>query len=355
MLHLNTPIGILGNLYFTGGHIDLNGYSISLGSDPGGQLINENENSHITGNTGFVRKTQLLNAPMNANPGNLGLSVTSAQNLASTLIERYHYSVNGQSIHRVYRIIPANNTSLDATLQLQYLDAELNGLNEQLLTAHTSTVGSTWTNKGGSNNTAANLFTVTGLNELAWVTLAYANAALPVKFSKLELSCTAGQNIVHWQTLQELNSDYFKIESSGDGLSWQAAGKLPAKGSSNTVADYYFTAGSARYYRLQSVDKDGSFIYSHVLASACVINEPGPRLYPNPALTFANLTLGKTTSGHVQVKLVNSIGQLIWQQQVLLQNNSGQVRIPLAGIASGAYYVHIQDDTGKQVVKLLKQ
>jgi Secretion system C-terminal sorting domain len=354
-LQLNASIGVLGNCYFAGGDIDLNGYSITLDNDPGGQLINENAGSHITGNTGFVRKTMLLNAPVNTDPGKLGLSFSSSQNLGPTLVERYHYSVNGQSIHRVFRIVPANNTSLDATLQLQYLDAELNGLDEQLLTAHTSTAGSTWTNKGGTNNTAANLFTITGLNELAWITLAYANAALPVKFSTLEVNCTAGKNILHWQTAQEVNSNYFKIESSGDGLSWQTDGKLPAKGNSSTPYDYYYSANNAKYYRLQAVDKDGSFIYTHIMAAACVFNEPGTRLYPNPAQTFTNLIIRKTTPGHIQVKLVNSHGQMIWQQQVLLQNNSGQLRIPLAGIAAGIYYVHVQDDTGKQVFKLLKQ
>ena len=354
-LQLSTFIGLLGNLYFAGGNIDLNGYSITLGSDPGGQLINENEGSHITGNTGFVRKTMLLNAPVNTNPGKLGLSVSSFQNLGPTLVERYQYSVNGQSIHRVFRILPANNTSLDATLQLQYLEEELNGLDEMLITAHTSTAGSTWTNKGGTNNTATNQFTITGLNELAWITLAYANAALPVKFSKLEVNCTEGKNILHWQTAQEVNSDYFKIESSGDGLSWQTDGKLPAKGNSNTPSDYYYSATNAKYYRLQVVDKDESFIYSHIMATACVFNEPFTRLYPNPAQTFTNLIIRKNTPGHIQVKLVNSSGQLIWQQQVLLQNNSGQVKIPLTGITAGVYYVQIQDDSGKQVFKLLKQ
>ena len=353
-LQLNASIGVLGNCYFAGGDIDLNGYSITLSSDPGGQLINENEGSHITGNTGFVRKTMLLNAPVNTNPGKLGLSVSSSQNLGPTLVERYHYSVNGQSIHRVFRIVPANNTGLDATLQLQYLEGELNGLDEQLLTAHTSTAGSTWTNKGGANNTATNLFTITGLNELAWITLAYANAALPVKFSTFEVNCSGGQNKLHWQTAQEINGDYFKIENSSDGLSWQTIGKLPAKGNSNTPSDYYFIANNAKYYRLQAVDKDGSFLYSHVLAAACNVNEPAIRLYPNPAQTFTDLVINKINSGNVQVMLVNSNGQLVWQQQVQLQNNGGLVRIPLEGMPPGSYYVHAKYGTGKQVFKLLK-
>lgn len=354
-VQLNTPITVNGRLIFVSGNIDLNGNSISLADDPNGQLINENDNSRIAGNSGFVHKTTVLNTPVNTNPGNLGLFITSAQNPGSTSIERYHYSVNGQSVRRVYRVVAANNSGLDATLRFQYLDAELNGLDENQLTAHTSSIGTVWAGRGGTNNATTNTFTINGLNDLGWITLAYANAALPVVLSKFEIACTAGQNYLHWQTAQELNSDYFKIESSGDGLSWQAAGKLPAKGNSNTLSDYYYSAASAKYYRLQAVDKDGSFTYAHVLAAACRVNEAGTRLYPNPAKTFAILAIGKTTSGHVQVKLFNSSGQLIWQQQVLLQNNNGQVSIPLAGITAGLYYVYVQDDGGKQVFKLLKQ
>jgi hypothetical protein len=60
--------------------LDLNNNNILL--DPGANLAGESENTRIIGaNGGFVEITQNLNAPLAANPGNLGTAVTSTANL----------------------------------------------------------------------------------------------------------------------------------------------------------------------------------------------------------------------------------------------------------------------------------
>lgn len=354
-IQLNTPIAVKGKLIFVSGNIDLNGNSISLADDPNGQLINENDNSRITGNSGFVRKTAFLTAPANSNPGNLGLSFTTLQHPGNTVIERFHYSVNGQSIKRVYHITPDNNQALNATLRIQYLDAELNGLDENQLTAHTNNTGTAWTAQGGTNNSTANLFTISGLATLNWVTLAYANAALPVQLSAFEISCMADQNRLHWQTTQELNSDYFIVERSAGGLIWSTIGKLAAKGFSNTPVDYYFSAaaGSNDYFRLQAVDKDGKFTYSPVKAAACAVIKQNISLYPNPAHSYSELQLSNTGSEPVSLALLGSNGQLLWQKQLLPQNDGLQLRIPMQWLAPGNYYLHIKGKK-QQVLKLVK-
>lgn len=353
-LQLNTPVTVNGKLVFVAGNIDLNGNSITLANDPNGQLINENENSRITGNSGFVRKTAVLTAPVNIDPGHLGLSFTSSQNPGNTIIERYHYSVNGQSIRRVYSVQPANNTGLNATLHFQYLEAELNGLNETQLAAHSSNTGNTWISRGGTNNTVTNTFTLSGINEVGWITLAYSNAALPVVLSAFDIVCTGGQNKLHWQTTAELNSAYFNIENSTDGLSWHSSAQLPAKGTSTAVTDYYFTANTAAYYRLQMVDRDGKFSYSAVKNAACALFQPGVGLYPNPATGNTRLTITNMSGEKIGIELLNAQGQQLWQQSPQLLNGSIQLNIPLQGLAAGTYYLHIKNNQGLQVLKLLK-
>jgi hypothetical protein len=119
-------------------------------------LANESENSRIvTGGQGEVFITQSLSNPLAANPGNLGAVTTSSQNMGLTTIRRGHKtdSINGQiSIARYYKIVPANNVNLNATLN--YIISMLNSasLAESSLTMFNKRYG-TWmmTGKGASD------------------------------------------------------------------------------------------------------------------------------------------------------------------------------------------------------------
>src|SRR5439155_20397820 len=92
-----------------------------------------------------------LNNPQSMNPGNLGATITSSKNLGLVTIKRGYKEQSGgnafnKSILRYYKITPANNTQLSATLRFSYLDAELNGVNESTANLFKSANnGSIWT------------------------------------------------------------------------------------------------------------------------------------------------------------------------------------------------------------------
>ena len=114
----------------TSGNLDLNGNDLTLGT-ANGTIMSESESSRVTGPSGgVVRKTMDLNAPSSVNPGNIGVAITSSENMGSTTIERSHVPESiggGSSIERSFAITPTTNTDLDATARFSYFDAELNG------------------------------------------------------------------------------------------------------------------------------------------------------------------------------------------------------------------------------------
>ncbi|HMI79444.1 MAG TPA: hypothetical protein VK484_11670, partial [Ferruginibacter sp.] len=118
---------------FVAGYLNLNSFNLSLGNS--GVLNGEQEESRIIGpNGGRVVFSGILNAPNHVNPGNLGAIITTTQNLGTVAIGRGHESqVNsfgqGSSVFRYYDINPlGTNTNLNATLQFEYFDGELNSL-----------------------------------------------------------------------------------------------------------------------------------------------------------------------------------------------------------------------------------
>jgi len=69
-----------------------------------------------------------------------------------------------------------------------------------------------------------------------------------------------GYNLLEWITASEINNDYFLLEHSTDGLSWNVAKKVYGFG--NSVNNIYYkekhrTTNEIDYYRLTQVDYDG--------------------------------------------------------------------------------------------------
>lgn len=134
---LQQTVNVVGQVNFTSGLLDLNNSVLNLGTTA--TLNGETETSRIfTFGNGYVQVINSLNAPVSANPGNLGAIITSTKNLGSVTVRRGHLAqmnVSGTtpSILRYYDIVPTIDNGLKATLRFQYFDIELNNLNESTL------------------------------------------------------------------------------------------------------------------------------------------------------------------------------------------------------------------------------
>jgi hypothetical protein len=111
----------------TKGNLDLNNYSIDLGTS--GRIEGENASAYITGkNGGFIKATTNLNHAQSTNPGNLGLQLTTNQKLGRTSIIRGHVqqvNKDGElSIGRYYEIDAANPSNVETELVAGYLEGE---------------------------------------------------------------------------------------------------------------------------------------------------------------------------------------------------------------------------------------
>lgn len=358
VMQLNRQVSVFSSVIFTSGNLDVNGNTLFLLADPNGQLTGEKNSSRITGNTGLVRKPAALNAPANLNPGNIGVFISSAQNPGATTIDRLHYPINGGNVRRVFHITPANNSGLNATLQFQYLDAELAGLDENLLSVWRSDNGTSgWTNIGGVVNGAQNTVTLSGVNDFAWYTIAPSNGTLPVILSAFSAACSGDGVLVKWQTTQEQNTDYFEIQSSLNGSTWSVVGKINAAGNSNSITDYEYKdiTSDRKFYRLRIVDKSGQFSYSVVDTVNCGAKQWEITVYPNPARDKIELVINGINLHSIPVKIFNAAGQLVWQQRVALTNQYRQLTIPVDQLTSGIYFINIEETPYKKTITISKQ
>ena len=191
---LNNPSGILfdrnltvnGSLEIKNGDLDLNGNTITLGSNA---ELYETLSNTVVGTAGKLTITKDIGVPSAVNAGGFGAVITSAVNFGNTTIERTHVPGTGQGnqgIKRVFNLIPTNNSGLNATLRFYYDESELNGIPENELVFFKSLDGTnnSWFSMGGIVNAAENYVEVSGLSDFSYWTLAGKNTPLPVEENK---------------------------------------------------------------------------------------------------------------------------------------------------------------------------
>ncbi|HYE55944.1 MAG TPA: T9SS type A sorting domain-containing protein [Chitinophagaceae bacterium] len=359
-LNLQKNIAVVGGINFDGGLLNLNDAVIDLGTTGLLQSESENNRAYTTG-TGYIQALAALNAPSSANPGNLGAVITSSTNLGSTTIRRGHQSQvnnygNGNSILRYYDITPANNASLNATLRINYFDAELNGLNEPSLSMWRSADNTSWTNVGfDSRNATFNYVEKGSIASFSRWTLSTANNALPLFFGAVNAACISNAVKISWSTLQEQHVVRFEIEGADAQGNWLVVASVPAVGSGNN--QYSFTdrlAGKRIMYRVIAYDADGRKTYTGILRSACT-GSAAFSVYPNPVLSNVTISLYSPAPGPLKLNLYDAKGALVYRQQQQVSAGSTIISVPMVGLAKGAYLLSVSWNDMTETIRLVKE
>jgi hypothetical protein len=360
---LQRAIGVTQRIFFSSGFLNLNGFDADLGNT--GRLDNEQENSRVTGaNGGQVLFNTILNAPSAANPANLGAIISSSQNLGNVVIKRGHQSQQGaglnNSILRYYDIIPANNTSLDATLRFTYFNGELNDLNERVLAFFSSTDDINWAETVfASSDTLANFAEITGIASFSRWTISKDAIILPVRFLSFHAGCEGNRVQINWTTAEEQNSSHYNIERSQDGVTWTVIGNLPAAGSSSIESSYSLADDNPLqngYYRIAQYDLDGGVSYTRVIGTSCNVSDVFS-ISPNPTRNIVLIHLTGTDESQAIISVFDIGGALVMTQKEQVTRGSNQYRLDLGTLANGVYAVSVEWENGqkKKSAEIIRQ
>jgi hypothetical protein len=193
-------------------------------------------------------------------------------------------------------------------------------------------------------------FDVTGFSGFFVKTQSF---ALPVTIQSFNAIQQSNDVLVKWQTSNEVNVNLYEVESSTDGQRFEKIGTVAANStnSANSANDYAFVdkrvwASSVRYYRLKSIDNDGTFKYSAVVRLANK-QQTVVAVYPNPVTNAFTIQLSDNKLLHTQAKLVDATGKTV----KLITINTLMQTEEISNLPKGMYMLQLAD--GK-VVKLIK-
>ncbi len=162
-----------------------------------------------------------------------------------------------------------------------------------------------------------------------------------------------GQDVdLTWNTATETENEGFTIEHSPDGLTFTDIGYLAGQGTTTQSHHYSFThiapGAGLHYYRLRQTDFDGSVHLSELVAvavtgQATVLEGP----FPNPSDgSEVNLRYRSERSGSLTLRVVNSSGQLVYEQPRVVSAGINALTLSLRDLIAGMYVVQVMDGGG---------
>jgi|GEM_PF-6010420 len=187
---------------------------------------------------------------------------------------------------------------------------------------------------------------------------------LPIELATFYLNEVDCENVLNWTTLTEINTSHFEIQFSNEGDQFITVGTVKASGNSTELRHYTFTHNSrynSSYYKLKSVDIDGTIDFSKVLSitSNCETADYDFSVYPSPVQDKLTVAFGIHLGKQMKIQLLDVIGRVVYEKEVQLNDNEIMEHIiDTAQFAAGTYIVNIEIDNQfnatKRFVKLEK-
>ncbi len=176
------------------------------------------------------------------------------------------------------------------------------------------------------------------------------SAPLPIELTSFHASLTEKNRVkLDWQTSSETNNDYFTVERSQSGLSWEDVAVIKGADQSSSLLNYTFTDHAPykglSYYRLKQTDFDGRYSYSHIVSIN--INSPiyNIRVFPNPA--NARLFVTGNDSELKQIRIYNIIGEEVTDRIPVINCTAQKKILDLSGLNNGMYFIRTKTTTRK--------
>ena len=234
-----------------------------------------------------------------------------------------------------------------------------------------------WNNRGNSNMTGNYGYGNLRTNSLVSFSKQYFTLgsttetnALPVELITFQGEAQEKAVLLTWETASEINNDFFEVQRSLDGQTFEKIGEVTGQGSSNETHRYQFIdrqpLEGTVYYRLKQVDYDGMYDYSELVAVRWTYSEtteiaptPDVLMFPNPSEggAFTLRIHGIQPNSVVSIKLIDMVGKVHLQQLVEARSLAGSgLRLsPSGSLPAGLYFVNIQQGSTTFQKKLVVQ
>ena len=179
--------------------------------------------------------------------------------------------------------------------------------------------------------------------------------ALPVHLVSFKGTKAVNGNLLEWITSMEINSSFFVVERSKNGIDFTDIGQVSATGQSTAAQTYSLLDkkpfGGINYYRLRMVDANGYTEYSYIIVIKDGNQQNLLNIWPNPAgnTGTAKLQLTGNVNGKVIIKITDQVGRFIRTQTSSSTGGVCEAAIAVEKLLSGLYFVSCYNEKNERL------
>ncbi len=183
-------------------------------------------------------------------------------------------------------------------------------------------------------------------------------AILPLTLLSFDAEKKGGKVETKWQTEQEVNTDYFDVERSTNGVNFASIGQVKATGlkqkSNYSLTDNTPPQSNTLYYRLKMLDRDGTFEYSKVKSISNKASKGDIKIYPNPISNTIKAELTSISSGDIDISIVDAFGKVVLTSKQKISEGSNTISLDCPHLAAGLYLFVAKTGADSFVQKIVK-
>jgi len=348
-LTISSDLSVSSNINLTSGLINTGSSNLILANN--GTISNAGSNSYVNGNLRKVGN-QAFTFPVGNNGKYAPISI-SAPGLSTDHFTASYVNTNpnslysttslGAGLNRVstveYWQLNRTNGSSNVDVTLSWDASRSGGISNisELRVARWN--GSQWTNQGNTattGNTTSGTIKSSVVSTFSPFTLgsSTANNTLPVNLLSFNAKLENGVVKLQWQTINEVNNDYFNVQFSKDGQNWNVIDKVAGKNAAQNdyQSQHANPVNGKNYYRLQQFDKDGKVTYSVVRIIDFSRTKNTMLVYPNPVKTGqVSVDLGVEIAKAIPYSIMSMDGKVLQQGWIVQRQQTINVNTLLTG------------------------
>ncbi len=167
---------------------------------------------------------------------------------------------------------------------------------------------------------------------------------LPISLAEFDATPTGEKVSVNWTTATEANTDYYIVERSADGISYEEVTKIKGAGNSMSLLDYSIIdpnpISGISYYRLKQVDIYGAIEYSEPVdiqfeGKEIAINN----VHPNPTNSNISFDVYSPSKGPLVIEVIEYTGRVVSRNIQNIEKGTSHIDTKLDELAQGIYFI----------------
>lgn len=267
-----------------------------------------------------------------------------------TVIDRWwRVNATGNTADMTFSYLASENTTTASPLTLtksQQWDAATDWLAPVGAGSLGVNVGIGTVSSGSTNSFSA--------TKIAWV-LSRSATPLPVELTRFDGQCSGKNVLLNWATASEINNNFFTIERSDDGITFQGIGTINGAGNSTSTLYYMFSDNQSftngAYYRLKQTDYNGDSKTSSVIfVASCTDNTNTIDVYDQGG-NDCTLLINSAFSDNYNLILYSTLGQIIFSKKIPVFEGYNRFSIPFENIDPAIYFLTISNGKEKSFTK----